>query len=164
MEVYHGSLEIVENPEIRIPNRTLDYGSGFYTTTDYNQARDWVSRHNKKAKVGYVNVYEIDLKAVRQANVLWFDEPTSEWIEFVDNNRNTPGFSHTYDFVYGPVANDRVYAAFALYEAKLLNKQELLTMLKVYDLVDQLLFHTQEALKFLKFKESHKIELTCNSK
>lgn len=46
MDIYHGSLEIVANPEIRQPNRTLDYGAGFYTTTDYNQARDWVIRHN----------------------------------------------------------------------------------------------------------------------
>ena len=30
MKIYHGSLEIVEKPEIRIPNRTLDYGYGFY--------------------------------------------------------------------------------------------------------------------------------------
>lgn len=164
MEVYHGSLEIVANPEIRQPNRTLDYGAGFYTTTDFKQACDWVSRHSKKAQVGYVNVYEIDMDAVRKANTLWFDEPTDEWIDFVDGNRNTPGFTHSYDFVYGPVANDRVYAAFALYEARLIGKQELLAMLKVYDLVDQLLLHTSEALKFLKFKESRKIELECNSK
>lgn len=38
MKLYHGSIEVVEFPEIRQPNRTLDYGSGFYTTTDYDQA------------------------------------------------------------------------------------------------------------------------------
>ena len=77
-------------------------------------------------------------------------------LEIVDNP--------DYDFVYGPVANDRVYAAFALYEARLIGKQELLAMLKVYDLVDQLLLHTPEALKLLKYKDSLKIDLTCNSK
>lgn len=159
MEVYHGSLEIVTTPEIRQPNRTLDYGSGFYTTTDYNQARDWVHRHDKNTQVGYVNVYEIDINAVRQANTLWFDRPTDEWIDFVDANRNTPDFTHNYDFVYGPVANDRVYAAFALYENEILNKEELLKMLKVYDLVDQLLFHTDEALTYLKFIGADLIEL-----
>ncbi len=30
--------------------------------------------------------------------------------------------------------------------------------------IDLLLLHTPEALKLLKFKESHKIDLTCNSK
>lgn len=56
------------------------------------------------------------------------------------------------------------HAAFALYEARLIGKQELLAMLKVYDLVDQLLLHTPEALKLLKYKDSLKIDLTCNSK
>ena len=137
---------------------------GFYTTTDYNQACDWVVRHRGKARFGYVNIYEIDIDAVREANTLWFEKPTTEWIDFVDANRNTLGFTHNYDFVYGPVANDRVYAAFALYEAHLIDKKELLDMLKVYDLVDQLFFHTPRALTFLKYKESRKIDLSCNSK
>lgn len=42
--------------------------------------------------------------------------------------------------------------------------EEIDDMLKVYDLVNQLLLHTPEALKHLKFRESHKIDLTCNSK
>lgn len=29
MKLYHGSIEVVEFPEIRTPNRTLDYGAGF---------------------------------------------------------------------------------------------------------------------------------------
>ena len=32
-KIYHGSFEVVESPEIRQPSRSLDYGSGFYTTT-----------------------------------------------------------------------------------------------------------------------------------
>lgn len=159
MEIYHGSLEIVTKPEIRKSNRTLDYGEGFYTTTDYNQAMEWVRRHRQKASVGYVNVYEIDLQDVRRQNTLWFDAPTEEWIEFVDNNRNRSGYTHCYDFVYGPVANDRVYAAFALYESGVFSKEDLLRELKVYTLVDQLLFHTEVALRKLTFKEAKQIEL-----
>lgn len=159
MKIYHGSLEIVVKPEIRKPNRTLDYGEGFYTTTDYNQAKDWVKRHKKESEVGYINIYEIDFDEIKNLNTLWFDSPSEAWIDFVDNNRNKSGFSHNYDFVYGPVANDRVYAAFALYESKVLNKSELLTMLKVYDLVDQLLFHTEKALLHLKYISSEAILL-----
>lgn len=159
MKIYHGSLEIVTNPEIRKPNRTLDYGEGFYTTTDYNQAKDWVQRHNKDVVQGYVNVYEVNIEEVKKKNTLWFDSPSEEWIEFVDNNRNNPDFTHSYDFVYGPVANDRVYACFALYESGVFNKEDLLRELKVYDLVDQLLFHTDAALKCLEFKEAETIKL-----
>lgn len=159
MKVYHGSLGIVRNPEIRKPNRTLDYGEGFYTTTDYQQAVDWVMRHKKDAKEGYVNVFEVDMDNIKKLNTLWFSEPSDEWIDFVDNNRNKSGFTHNYDFVYGPVANDRVYACFALYESGVFSKADLLRELKVYDLVDQLLFHTNEALKHLEFKEVITIKL-----
>lgn len=44
MNLYHGSIEIVEFPEIRRPNRTLDYGAGFYLTSSREQAENWVRR------------------------------------------------------------------------------------------------------------------------
>lgn len=162
INIYHGSLEKVLAPEIRQPNRTLDYGCGFYTTTSYKQAEDWVKRHKNdkhKPTCGFVNVYKVDLDVVKAGNCLWFDEPTEEWVDFVYANRNDRHFTHNYDFVYGPVANDKVYAAFALYEAGLINKQELIVELKTYVLVDQLLMHTPESLNKLTFIEAKTIEL-----
>lgn len=162
IKVYHGSLEKVIAPEIRHPNRTLDYGCGFYTTTNYKQAEDWVIRHRKdsqRPECGYVNVYEIDLDVVKESNCLWFDKPTEEWVDFVYSNRNNRYYIHNYDFVYGPVANDKVYAAFALYEAGLLNKQELIVELRTYELVDQLLLHTTKSLKLITFVEAKEIAL-----
>ena len=74
-------------------------------------------------------------------------------------NRTDRHFSHDYDVVYGPVANDRVYAAFALYEGGLLNKQNLIAELKTYKLVDQYLFHTNKSLTTIKFFEAKQILL-----
>ena len=45
MIVYHGSLEKIKQPEIREPNRNLDYGGGFYATTSEAQATDWVDQY-----------------------------------------------------------------------------------------------------------------------
>ncbi len=61
MKLYHGSLDIVEHPKIRRPNRTLDYGNGFYTTTSFEQAEDWVRRRMNEFQTakGFVNVYEL---------------------------------------------------------------------------------------------------------
>lgn len=138
MKLYHGSTEIVIHPEIRQPGRTLDYGSGFYTTTDFRQAADWAKRRlGKGVSKVYVNVYEADIEA----------------------NRNDINYRHSYDFVYGPVANDRVYAQFALYEAGLIDKQVLIRELKTYKLIDQLLFHTSESLRCLSFVEYKEITL-----
>lgn len=159
MNLYHGSLDIVEHPEIRQPSRTLDYGNGFYATTSFEQAEDWVRpRMNEfQTTKGFVNVYEFDTETLGLCKSLVFNEPTEEWVDFVMKNRTQIGFTHDYDIVYGPVANDRVYAAFALFEGGMLNKQELIRELKTYRLVDQYLFHTEVALKYLAFVDGKEI-------
>lgn len=158
MRLYHGSIEIVETPEIRIPNRTLDYGSGFYLTTSREQAENWVRRKFKGSiERGWVNVYEYDLDIENRLSVLFFDKPDECWLDFVMANRMNKDFQHNYDIVKGPVANDRVYAAFALFEAGLLSKEALILELKAYRLVNQLLLHTNQALNTIQFIEAEEI-------
>ena len=161
MKIYHGSIEIVEKPEIRVSNRTLDYGQGFYTTSSYEQAEAWVKRRmdEKKALQGYICVYELDESVMQNINTLTFETPTEDWVDFVMKNRTQKGYFHEYDIVYGPVANDRVYASFALYEGGLINKQTLISELKTYKLVDQYLFHTEKALQALTFIEAKEVKL-----
>lgn len=161
MKLFHGSIEIVSSPEIRIPSRTLDYGNGFYTTTSHQQAEDWVRRRmsERKASCGYINVYEFDRDiALKDLNCLVFETPTTEWVDFVMNNRTQRNYTHNYDIVYGPVANDRVYAAFALFEGGFLDKENLIAELKTYKLVDQYLFHTEKALQALKYIDAEVVK------
>ncbi len=160
MIIYHGSLDIVEHPMILPPNRTLDYGNGFYTTTSERQAKEWVERRmqERHRACGYVNVYEFEDKMLTKLDSLIFTEPTKEWAEFVMANRTQKDFTHDYDIVYGPVANDRVYLQFGLYEAGAISVDTLIRELKTYKLVDQYLFHTEKALSALHFIEATKIE------
>lgn len=160
-KVYHGSLEEVRNPEIRLPNRSLDYGHGFYTTTSYEQARRLVERRMKdnEASIGYVNVYELDDEYIKRMRLLAFEKPTEEWVNFVMKNRTERGFTHDYDVVYGPVADDSVYTQFTLYEGGIISMPTLIKELKTYKLVDQYLFHTEESLRAIRFVESKRIEL-----
>lgn len=161
MKLYHGSLVIVDAPLILESRRTLDYGKGFYTTTSRKQAEEWVKRrlNSEDKECGFVNVYEFDKELASTLNVLIFDSPTEAWVDFVMQNRTIKDFTHDYDIVYGPVANDRVYAAFALFEGGFLNKQELISELKTYKLVDQYLFHTDRSLTTLSFIEAKEIRL-----
>ena len=161
MIVYHGSLEKIKQPEIREPNRNLDYGGGFYATTSEAQATDWVRRRmtEKQAKEGFVNEYVLDEIILKTLNCLIFTAPTEEWLDFVMKNRTDRHFTHNYDVVYGPVANDRVYAAFARYEGGLMTKQNLIAELKTYKLVDQYLFHTPKSLQAIKFHDTKQIKL-----
>ena len=72
MRLYHGSIEVVAKPEIRLPSRTLDYGYGFYTTTSYQQAADWVRRRMKEQKSDhdFINVYEFDKSSLNELSCL----------------------------------------------------------------------------------------------
>ena len=160
MNLYHGSLEVVKQPMILPSNRTLDYGCGFYTTTSKKQAKEWVERRmtERQSQHGYVNVYELDEKVLSKLKCLFFSEPTEEWADFVMANRTQRNFAHDYDVVYGPVANDRVYLQFGLYEAGAISIDTLVRELKKYKLVDQYLFHTEKALTTLHFVEAIKIE------
>lgn len=159
MRLYHGGSVVVQNPQPVSPekNRPLDFGSGFYTTTSLEQARRWIKiRRGQDAAFGrgVVSVFEVDdaelaasdLKVRRFA----LDE-LDPWFDFVMANRHTRGFSHDYDLVIGPVANDNVFATLTLFETGVLSKVQAILQLKTYVLWDQYLFHSEKALKYLKF-------------
>ncbi|MDR1899530.1 MAG: DUF3990 domain-containing protein [Treponema sp.] len=163
MELYHGGMEAVERPRIINPAnyRTTDFGAGFYTTTDYEQARKWVliRRSRFQTAGGFVSVFEApdDLLQDERLSRLVFQSADKRWLEFVMNNRNHADFSHDYDLVAGPVANDRVYAALTLFEEGLLDFDETIRRLKTYELINQILFHTEKSLRELTFLRSGRI-------
>ncbi|MCD8207135.1 MAG: DUF3990 domain-containing protein [Bacteroidales bacterium] len=161
MRLYHGSIVRISNPKIMVPTHSLDYGAGFYATTSYEQAERWVRRRMRENKVdkGYINVYEFDEGAMNALKSLSFPTPTEEWVDFVMQNRTVEGFTHDYDIVFGPVANDHAYTAFALYEGHVLSKQALIMELRTYKLVDQYLFHTERSLQSIKFVGAVEIKL-----
>lgn len=41
MQLFHGSLSPVVVPDFELLNNKTDFGKGFYTTTDYDQAVKW---------------------------------------------------------------------------------------------------------------------------
>ncbi len=79
---------------------------------------------------GYVNVYEYTTALEADLNVLDFPKASGDWVDFVMANRMDKDYTHDYDIVKGPVANDNVYAAFAFYESGLFNKEQLIVDLK----------------------------------
>lgn len=159
MRLYHGSLVTIEKPRLLKPSRALDYGNGFYTMTSYEQAERWVHRKlSDKQLFGFVNVYEFQESVLDLVNSLTFKQADEEWVDFVMQNRLNPNFHHDYDIVFGPVANDTVYAQFSLFEGGLMSKATLIAELKTYQLVDQMLFHTEKALTFLTFVKAEEIK------
>lgn len=159
--LYHGGSHIIECPEIREPDRTLDFGKGFYLTSSQNQAERWVKGHLKgRFETGYVNSYEFDLEEVpSDVKVKIFSRADEEWVDFVLDNRLVVGFEHDYDIVFGPVANDNVYAQMSLFEGGIISKERLIEELKAYKLVDQYLFHSERGLRYLHFLSHYPVEI-----
>lgn len=158
--IFHGGNAIIATPEIREPNRTLDFGKGFYLTSSREQAERWVKNRLKAGETGHVNLYKFDLPDSESSlKVKFFASADEEWVDFVINNRVVKGFEHDYDIVIGPVANDRVYAQFSLFEGGIISKETLISELKAYKLVDQYLFHTEESFKHLTFISHYPVTL-----
>ena len=139
MRLYHGSLEKVESPRIlpRALYRPLDFGTGFYATSDYEQARKWVGnrlRHSSVAKKGFVSVYEFDETSPFDLRVKRFDGVTVEWLRFIAANRLDFNVEHDFDVVIGPVADDRVYTVLSLFEGGFIDEQSAMARMKAYRL------------------------------
>lgn len=118
------------------------------------QAVGFADKVTKRRKEGSptVSVYEIDEgKAFAECSVLRFEAPDEAWLDFVSDNRSGNYCGESYDFIYGPVANDDVYTTFALYTAGVLTKEQTLEALKVKKLYNQLVLTTEKALTFLRF-------------
>ena len=50
MIVYHGSTEIIKNPDVVHSKKYLDFGRGFYITTYENQAKKGSSERHETGK------------------------------------------------------------------------------------------------------------------
>lgn len=157
MKVYHGSLKHVKSPIVERGRTSTDFGKGFYTTTNIEQAKRWAL--NKQRTAGedakaIVNTYEINDNLLENTNykIKKFTSPDKEWLSFVVNCRKS--VLHEYDIVFGAVANDRIYATITLYESEVLTAEETVARLKVNDFFNQISFHSDEAIKELKFIDS----------
>ena len=160
MLVYHGSNTVVENPMIISPNRTLDFGSGFYTTTNPMQAEIFannVVNRNEGRGAAVISYYEVDYdKILRELSVMIFEHPDDKWLDFVYAHRTEKYTGKLYDIVIGPVANDTVYRVFRLFENGDIDRETVIKRLKITKLFNQIAFCTEKAaaeLKYIKFEE-----------
>ena len=82
--------------------RDMDFGRGFYVTTDVNQANTWAKRLGDKNNAsGDVVVFEIPESDFNKLNNKTFDSPDAEWGKTVVDGRN--GIQPPYDTVSGPM-------------------------------------------------------------
>lgn len=159
MILYHGSNMVVEKPILIEQNRFLDFGYGFYTTSNKEQAENFAKKVVvRRGGTSTVNVYEIDDNFGSELlKIKRFNAPDEEWLDFVCAHRNGTYQGEQYDLIIGAVANDDVYRTLQVYSSGLLTKEQALESLKIKKLFNQYVFATNEAISLLKFVKSEEV-------
>lgn len=152
MIVYHGSTVIVTAPDVRHSFRALDFGRGFYATSNREQAESWARRRaNVFGGRPIINRYEMsdDFSGLQ---VKTFPEDLMAWIDFVCDCRDGKNVYSGYDIIMGRVADDKVFRVVDLYHAGIWDRERALREIRVYPNYDQIAFITQAAIdRLLKF-------------
>jgi len=158
MLLYHGTNIRFEAPKIIIPNRALDFGAGFYTTSDKKQAGDWANVVVKRANTGnaLLNIYELKEDYRQKLNVRKFETANKEWLDFVCEHRLETYKGDNYDLIIGAVANDKTMPVLQGYmnaKNKDLYAPVALSEIQADKLTDQYVFKNDLALSFLYLQE-----------
>ena len=156
MILYHGSNVKVDNPKLLPTKRFLDFGKGFYLTSDFEQASKWAARTTKsrnegKPTVSVFTTNEVDFKYL---NCLLFKAPDKDWLRYIAANRTGKELLDEFDLVIGPVANDQAIRTINQYLKGYYPEHIAIELLLPQKLKDQYAFKTEKALELLHFKEA----------
>lgn len=162
MILYHGTNGDIEEIDLAKCAPYKDFGRGFYTTANPEQARAMALR---KTRIfggrPCVISYEApdDLLVREELSVKCFPVPSEEWAVFVINNRNRDfsdaaspesNLGNRYEVVFGPVANDTLATLIRQYQRGYIDGKMLLKEMRYTAPSDQYSFHSQRAIALLK--------------
>lgn len=157
MILYHGS-----NVEINVVDFTKsrpgkDFGIGFYLSADKQQAQEMAEK--KALLLGGVPVItsflfdETAVLADSDVAYLRFEKYSLEWGYFIKLSREnkTRLQQHSYDIVYGPIANDTVGFQLRRLNAKIINTDQFVREIQLMGgETYQYFFGTEKAIKYLR--------------
>lgn len=182
-QVYHGTISIHKESlekgiDINRGFESVDFGKGFYTTTNYEQAKSFAEinakRYNlfqKRKKVKNNNdeafeiaqpiivVYNINKKVFKNFNGYIFEETDKKWAEFIFNNRM--GIKHVvsdfhnidriFDYLYGSMADAQIATLMEEVKLKKVSFNKFCDKIQPYDKYtqDKLTFHTEKSKECL---------------
>ena len=149
MQIFHGSTQIVERPEIRVSKYNKDFYFGFYCTSIEKQAVRWATRFGE----GFVNVY--DYNEDPSLNILRFEKMTDKWLDFIVACRR--GVKHDYDIVEGPMADDTIFNYVQSFLDGTISREAFWDLAKFKFPTHQICFSTPKALNSLTFVTARKV-------
>ena len=152
---YHGSGVVVESPNLLKSREDIDFGVGFYLTTDKMMAKKWASSRAN----AIVNEYSVNIMNLN-SYIFSLDK---EWLEFVRANRGYgPNQKEiikqykSYDVLIGPTADDKLFDTIQQYLDGYLSPFRTLKYLNIAGYSNQIVLKTAKSIEnctFLRAKE-----------
>ena len=132
--------------ELSYSRKNLDFGVGFYLTSNKVQAKNWAYRNGHNNAV--VIIFEADFVGLNQKKFDGFD---AEWGNVVYENRvNETDILQNYDVVVGQMADGRMGDLVADAKDGIITKEEFIAEIS-NDIGTQIVFKTNRALAQLKY-------------
>jgi len=157
MILYHGSNHDFNNVDLSKSKDRRDFGRGFYTTTIKEQAQQWGYNMFNRLGGDGIFLYEFEFEPSPGLLTKKFLEISNEWFDFILLNRTQGGLQHDFDYVQGPVANDKTFLTITGFIDGLFSKEEAMRRLRYSKSNDQLSLHTHKAVSLLILKNKRKI-------
>jgi len=162
MKLYHGSNQVIKNPDLSKGRKFLDFGSGFYLSVGKKQAEN----RAKSARLFYecgiptLNIFDFN-ESASNLKILQFKKADIAWLDFVLANRKGEPTAQ-YDIVTGPTANDKTILTIDQYMQGMFDhlenpKEFVIQLFQPEKLDTQYLFATENALKHLIFAEAFEL-------
>ncbi len=179
MLLYHGSYTAIKDIDLSKCRKGLDFGQGFYLTSSYQQAVNYIPLAVKKASRlhivaadfklndGILSVYRFHY----DPNLLHhcFKSADAEWLHFVAANRETSLFQKllakysTVDIITGKIADDQTAKTLQQYIGEFYGTpgtkeadSAAISQLIPDRLQNQFCFKTQDAVNSLEFVRSER--------
>lgn len=154
--LYHGSNVQITDIDLKQCNPYKDFGQAFYLASEHGQAMDMaLAKVDIFGGEPVINAYSFNEELLADGTLLFksFDGYSEEWADFVYQHRDetiVPPYMHSYDVVYGPIANDRVGLQIRNYRLGNIDKKEFLRRLKyMKGITFQYAFCTSKAIEKL---------------
>jgi hypothetical protein len=169
MNIYHGSKDIIKQPEYGKGKPHNDYGLGFYCTEDIEMAKEWSCGEDHD---GFANAYEIDWSDLRVLNLNSPEYSILHWLTVLLKNRqfritnpiakdareylfeNFVVETDSYDVIIGYRADDSYFSFAEDFLNNAISVKKLSKAMTLGNLGEQVVLVSKKAFDSIKFIEA----------
>ena len=169
MNIYHGSKDIIKQPEYGKGNPHNDYGLGFYCSEDIEMAKEWSCGEDHD---GFANAYEIDWSDLRVLNLNSPEYSILHWLTVLLKNRqfritnpiakdareylfeNFVVETDSYDVIIGYRADDSYFSFAEDFLNNAISVKKLSKAMTLGNLGEQVVLVSKKAFDSIKFIEA----------